>query len=249
MKQLSIWAKRNPRKARFIIIVSHLLILLLAWFTGSELSGLSDTLPVYLKIVFVLVFIIAAFSYPIKKDRSIGKSKYSYAKQKTCDFLLALSTFGMVTGIAASGEISFGSLSPLYASTPSAINNNMKDPTAEQILASLKYRDKSTLTRAEKRILKAEFKKQLKIWTFAKISGNKEEGSNAGLVILAIVGAVGLFYLVAALSCSLSCNGSDAAAVVVLLLGTAAIVLGLLAVLRSIKRKRRRKIETQVNGS
>ena len=243
MKQLSLWARKNPRKARLIIIVSHLLILLLAWFTGREISALSDELPGYLKIIFVLVFIIAAIIYPVK-----SKPGYLYAKQKTCDFLLALSTFGMVTGIAASGEISFGSLSPLYASTPSAINNNKKDPTAEQILASLKHRDKSSLTRAEKRILKTEFKKQLKIWTFAKITGNKEEGSKAGLVILAIIGAVGLFFLVASLSCSLSCNGSDAAAIVVLLLGTAAIVLGLLAVLRAIKKKKR-KPENKTEGS
>lgn len=248
MKKISRWAKSNAWKARLIIIVSHILILLLAWFTGSEISGLSDTLPAYLKIVFVLVFIIAAFSYPIHRDRSIGKSKYSYAKQKTCDFLLVLSTFGMVTGIAASGEISFGSLSPLYASTPSAIHSN-GDPTAAEILASLKHRDKNSLTRAEKRILKTEFKKQLKIWTLAEISGNKEEGSKAGLIVLAIVGAIGLFFLVASLSCSLSCNGSDAAAIVVLLIGTAAIVLGLLAVLRSIQRKRTKKTETPVNGS
>lgn len=245
MKQLSLWAKSNPWKARLIIIISHLLIVLLAWFTGSEIYGLSDELPGYLKIIFVLVFVIAAFSYPFKKSQAA----YSYAKQKTCDFLLALSTFGMVTGIAASGEISFGSLSPLYASTPSAINNNKKDPTAEQILESLKYRDKSSLTRVEKRILKNEFKKQLKVWTLAKISGNKEEGGKAGLLILAIVAAVGLFFLVASLSCSLSCNGSDAAAIVVLLLGTAAIVLGLLAVIRSINKKKRNKIEPKTDGS
>ena len=243
MKQLSLWAKNNSRKARLIIIVSHILILLLAWFTGSEISGLSDELPGYLKIIFVLVFIITAFIYPVKKNNP----GYSYAKQKTCDFLLALSTFGMMTGIAASGEIKFGSLSPLYASTPSAINNNKKDPTAEQILASLKHRDKSSLTRAEKRILKAEFKKQLKIWTLAKISGNKQQGDNAGLIILAIIGAVGLFFLVAALSCSLACNGSDAAAIVVLLLGTAAIVLALIAIIRSINRKKRKWLESQVN--
>jgi hypothetical protein len=155
----------------------------------------------------------------------------------------------MVTGIAASGDISFGSLSPLFASTPSAINNNKKDPTAEQILASLKYRDKSSLTRLEKRILKAEFKKQLKVWTLAKITGKKEEGDKAGLIILAIIGAIGLFFLVASLSCSLSCNGSDAAAVAVLLLGTAAIVLGLIAVIRSINRKKRKPVETKTEGS
>ena len=105
------------------------------------------------------------------------------------------------------------------------------------------------MTRAEKRILKAEFKKQLKIWTLAKISGDKEEGDKAGLLILAIVGAAGLFFLVAALSCSLACNGSDAAAIVVLLLGTAAIVLGLLAVIRSINRKKRQKTEIKTEGS
>ena len=242
MKQLSRWAKKNPWKSRLIIIVSHLLILLLAWFTGSQISGLSDELPGYLKIIFVLVFLIAAFSYPVKRSNI----RFSYVKQKTCDFLLVLSTFGMVTGIAASGEVSFGSLSPLYASTPLAINSK-GDPTAAEILASLKHRDKSSLTRVEKRILKAEFKKQLKVWTLAKVAGNKEEGGKAGLLILAIIGALGLFYLVVALSCSLSCNGSDAAAIAVFVLGTAAIVFGLIAVIRSINRKKRKGTGTQVN--
>ena len=53
--------------------------------------------------------------------------------------------------------------------------------------------------------------------------------------------AIGLLLLVGAIACELSCNGSDAAAIIVGVLGTAAIIIGLIAVLKAINRKQQRK--------
>ena len=68
--------------------------------------------------------------------------------------------------------------------------------------------------------------------------GKKADAEQVALIILACIAAVGLLYLVMALACTLSCNGSDAAAVIVAILGLAGIIWGLIAVIRAINRKK-----------
>jgi len=74
-------------------------------------------------------------------------------------------------------------------------------------------------------------------YTKAKLKGDKTTGEEIALIILTCIAAVGLLYLVAALACTLSCNGSDAAAIIVAVLGTVAVIWGAVAVIRSINRK------------
>ena len=78
---------------------------------------------------------------------------------------------------------------------------------------------------------------QLKKLVTAKLSGDKEAGKRTGLIILAIIGALGLTLLLSSLVCSLSCGGSDAAAVIVGILGIAGIIWGTIALIKLIKRK------------
>ncbi len=125
-----------------------------------------------------------------------------------------------------------------YANTSIALS---KPPTAEEIIASLKYRDKKTLTKQEKKILRKEFKKQLKIFTTATLSGNKKDADNAGLVVLVIIGAIGLTILLSALVCSLSCGGADGLAVAVALLGLTAIIWASVVLIRRINNGPRNK--------
>jgi hypothetical protein len=61
------------------------------------------------------------------------------------------------------------------------------------------------------------------------------------LTILSVIVAIGLLYLVAALSCSLSCNGSDAAAVLVGVGGTALVIFLVIIVIRGIYGKHKKK--------
>ena len=82
------------------------------------------------------------------------------------------------------------------------------------------------------------------------MKGNKDGDAKAGLIIVTIIAALGLLYLVAALACSLSCNGSDAAAVVVLILGLAAIIWGTIAVINRISRgPKKKKKESPAPGN
>ena len=237
MRKLSLWGKNNPWKARLIIIFSHIILFLLACFTGNELSSAGINLPGYLKYLIVFISFLTLIAYPSAKNKSTYKIVSYYTRQKICDFLFALSTFGMVVCLTAPGENISAFFSDIRASTLPSIEKGKIKPTAAEILASLEQRDKSTLTHSEKRILKKEFKKQIGIYIKAKITGDKEESGHAGLIILAIIGALGLFLVVSALACSLGCNGSGTGAIAVFVLGTAAIVFGLLAVIRAIERK------------
>jgi cbb3-type cytochrome oxidase subunit 3 len=242
MKNLSYWAATNPWKARIIIAVSHILILFLGWYTGAALNEMEIFLPaVFLLVLFILLYLITVFVYPSKQEKQVLGSKKFYIKQKLCDFSLTACAWVMIACIANDKKMRTGFFNYASASSIETIITKNAKPTAAEILESLKYRDKSTLTKEEKRILRKEFNVQLKKYVKAKITGNSKAGDEAGLIILSIVLALGLLYLVGALACTLSCNGSDAAAIVVALLGTAAIVIGLIFVIRGIKKKQRKE--------
>jgi hypothetical protein len=244
MRKLSYWAKMNPWKSRIIIILSHILLIFLGWYTGKGLVNLGVLMPAYWLYIFLLIFLIAAITYPSKKNKVfINKMKF-YRQCKTRDFLLGATTFCMIVSLTNEKENTFYVSQPAFAIPAASALIKKEKPTATEILASLKYRDKSTLSHTEKRILKQEFKKQLKNYVVAKIKGNKKEGDQSGLIILAIIGAIGLLSLVAAISCNLSCNGSEGAALALGILGTAGIIWGLLAVIKAIKRGRREKKES-----
>ena len=237
MRKLSLWGKNNPWKARFIIIFSHIILFLLAWFIGNELASTGINMPGFFKYLIVFISFLTFITYPSAKNKSAYKIVPYYTRQKICDFLFALSTFGMIVCLTGSGENISTFFSDIRASTLSSIEKGKTKPKAAEILTSLEHRDKSTLTHSEKRVLKKEFKKQIGIYIKAKITGDKDESGHAGLIILAIIGALGLFLVVSALACSLGCNGSGTGAIAVFVLGTTAIVFGLLAVIRAIERK------------
>jgi hypothetical protein len=62
---------------------------------------------------------------------------------------------------------------------------------------------------------------------------------------LSVVVAIGLIYLVAALACSLSCNGSDAAALIVGIGGAALVAFLLIIAIRAITGKKKKKVIIQ----
>lgn len=238
MKSISFLAKHNPWKARLIIVLSHILLIVIACWVGLKIFSYDFQLPAFLLYLFVLIFIIAAAFYPSVK-------KKNYLRQKISDFSLAASTFCMIVCLANNQSVSTTIFNTTNASSNSSVVAGKETPKAEQILASLKYRDKNTLTKTEKRILKKAFKDQLTIYAKAKLTGNKNAASDAALIILAIVAALGLLYVVVALACSISCNGSEGAAIVLAVLGSAAIILGLVLVIKRLNRgPREKEVET-----
>ena len=240
MRIFAIWAKNNPWKARISIILLHFLMGFLAYYLSKELPESIYREDIFLYIT-IIVFLIVALIYPRSKESARSNSGRSFIFRKACD--LAVATCSFCALLCFNGKyINTSNFSQqIHATSPTSNLANPKDPTAEQILASLKFRDKSTLTRKEKRILKHEFKKQIKIYAKQKILGKKEASNKTLYIILAIVGAVGVLYLVAALSCSLSCNGMEAASIIVLILGLVGVGLALYFIIRRISRGPRNK--------
>lgn len=245
MIRLSRWAKRHAYKARFILVVGHALLILLACYLGQLLIDSNLLLP---KIFFygaVGLFLAAALFYPVAGKADRKKARLLFARRKTADFSLALAAFCMITGLANRPELSQGGLIPLYATSVIHPVKDKVTPTAAEILASLQYRDKSTLTRTEKKVLKKEFKVQLKNFVAAKLLGDKKAADNSGLILLTIIGAIGLFVLLGMLACNISCNGSTGGAVIVSILGSAAIILGMVLIFRGIRRKKMNESKKQ----
>jgi hypothetical protein len=235
MRKISYWAKHNRRTAISSLVAIKLSLAFLASYAGYSLLQLDVHIPFVVFIIALILLSVAAWSYPSAQRTKLSKRNF-YVFQKSCDFIVAAGSFVMI-GTWVNNNVTLPITASAYASNPVSTIN----PTAEEILASLQHRDKSTLTRKEKRILKEEFKKQLKVYVVAKLKRDKDGGAKAALIILTIVVALGLLYLVAAIACSLSCNGSDAAAAVVAILGLAAIALGMFFVIRRIVRGPKKK--------
>lgn len=234
MRSLSIWAKHHRGYAICILIAAKILLVFTAVKLGRILASLDVRISPSVFYLSIFMFLAAALAYPgiISGTRD---RKQNYGRRKACDLMLALCTFAICTTLV---NTDLRVLEPQRSSA-----TNIVKPTAEEILASLAHRDKSTLTKKEKRILKNEFKKQLKVYAKAKITGKKKEAEKSLLVILTIIAAVGLIFLVGALACGLACNGAEGAATVILILGVAGVVLGTIFVIRAIYKKDRRRKE------
>ncbi len=212
-RKISYWAKNNARKARLLIAVIKLSLVLIACYLGITLNGMGIFLPANTILpVLGLLVLTAALFYP--------SGQTNYTRQKICDFTLAACSFIMFVTVTSTQENSISSPSRIYGRSIMVSH----PPTAEEILKSLPGRDKSSLTRVEKRILKKEFSRQLKIFTKATIKGDSQKAGEAWKIILLIIGVLGLLLLLSALVCTLSCNGSAAGAIVVAILGLAGVI-------------------------
>jgi hypothetical protein len=230
MRKISLWAKYHPFPAITSIIVIKILLAVIAFYIGSALLAMNIRIPFFVCIIALIVLVAAAILYPARYLTGLSKKQF-YTRQKCCDLVIALCSFVMI-GTLINTNFTMPHSASLIASNTVASD----PPTAEEILSSLQHRDKDSLTKKEKRILKQEFKKQLKIFVVAKTSGKKENGEKALLIILTIIAALGLLYLLAALACSISCSGAEGAAIAVAIIGTVGIIWGTVAIIRRIKR-------------
>ena len=241
MTKLSIWAKHHAAKARTVIVLLHAVLNTLAVYTGLTLLQLGRLIPSSLVYMTMLLFLTAVVLYPSAQQRNTRFNKRrSYIIRKSCDFALCACSFILVCFIANN----YCNTNPYVTAGAAVSAKGDKKPGAEQILASLAHRDKSTLTRSEKRILRNEFKLQLQVYVKAKLIKDDEAAAKAIFITLSIIAAVGLSFLLAGLACSISCNGSEAGAIVVMILGLTAIIGLLIVVIKKIKSHKKKEKDT-----
>ncbi len=237
MYTLSQWAKHHLLAARLLIVLLKTSLAVLAWFLGKSLSENGVSLPVGILYSSLFVFLFALILYPQRSNSRLPKRVF-YLRQKSCDVLLAASTFACFT-VMVNNNTSLQYIFPYSYASALPAGKTEKPKTAAEILASLQTRDKSTLTKKEKRILRQEFKRQLKEHVKATISGNKQKQNETLYIILTIIAALGLLYLLAALACHIACSGAEGLAIVIGILGTAGIIWGAVALIRKISGKKR----------
>lgn len=237
MRNLSYWAKHHPVYARIIIVVSRCVLAAIAYFLGWQLLQFDIGLSPLWIYFFILLFFVTGATYPQARNWENYKSRKFY------DLVIASCGFFIVLCLANQLNKPF----TLYQNAQATVSvepSLYKNAEAKKLLEQFQKGEKTKFTAKEKRIIKREFKYQLGQYVKAKVLGKKATADQVLLIILACIAAVGLLYLLAALSCTIACNGADALAIVVFVAGTAAIVWGLIRIIRSISRKRR-KAETQ----
>jgi amino acid transporter len=247
MKKISTWARVHKRPARIAIVVSFILLNILGIMTGVWLAGLGVMLSYSAAIMFVLIYSVGLLAYPSRllKNGRPARSSF-YIRQKTCDALLATATFCLVIYLGNRPETILRYFSSANAAM-SVTNILPKDSSARTYKPlkefSLSMKDgKGTLLKWKER------KKLLKEQVKAIKKSEMSSGGKVALIILSVLLAVGLIYLVAALACSLSCNGSEAAAVIVGIAGTGLVIFLLVIAIKAIlgkEKKRKRQIEAE----
>jgi hypothetical protein len=217
MKKISWWAKKHKVPARIIIVLSFIFLNALAFFTGHLLNQLGILFSQAFLFGSFFIFLIAFIAYPLKKQKEKKpKSSNYYLLQKSCDFILAASTFCMIVCLSNRPE----TLIQFYPQIKAfAITFPSKDSTAKHyksisdFYSSLKDgKGNQVKWKERKKLLKEQVRE-------IKKDNNLSKGEKIALIILSVLVAAGLFLLVAALSCSLSCSGSDALSAIVLIGG------------------------------
>lgn len=241
MKKISIWARTHKWTARIILTLSFMLLNFIGFETGMFLSQSGTTIHSVIVWVFLCLFLIGTAVYPSKKYKGVKSGLITfYAKQKSCDFLLAASTFGMAVYLGNNPDQLFA-FDFSAGSTISSTISLPKDSTGKPYKAikdfSLSMKDangNSLKWKERKKLLKQQIKS-------IKKDNNLSPGTRVMLTILSVLVALGLLFLIAALSCNLSCEGSGAAAALVGVGGGALIIFLLVIAIRAIYGKKRKK--------
>lgn len=239
MRKFSAWGKSHKIAARLLIIFSFILLSILGIGSGVLLSGMEIELGSELIIACIVIYLITILIYPFKKQPGSRTSNWRYARQKTCDGILAAVTYLMLIYLGNQPGAFFNYGGSLYAATP--METIARDSGINQY-KSISAFNKS-LRDSEGKLLKwKERKKLLKQQVRAiKKAKDMSQGTKVMLIILSCLVAAGLMLLVLSLSCELSCAGSEAAAVIVGIGGLALVALLLVVAIRAILGKKKKK--------
>jgi hypothetical protein len=101
------------------------------------------------------------------------------------------------------------------------------------------------LSRTERKALVRKLKMQIRQAFRQGNEQKKNRGTKIALVVLASLVSLGLLYLLAGLACSISCNGSEAGAILVLIFGISGIVTLYIVVIKAIFRKREKPVKVE----
>ena len=227
MKQVSFWALQHKFPAQIIIIICYLFLNIIGWITGDLLFSLNIILSSVF-FYFIAIFVITTvLIYPKKKTKS--SYKHSYTRRKIADVLLITATFLFI--IYSSNSLNqHQSLNPLNSVFGISVikPNTSKTVHIENTLSRKKGFHGS----------KKDYRK--KLHSIVKAVRKKYKDSSPAqkviLIILLIVVAIFLIFLISALACNIICSGAEALGYIVLVVGIAGVIFGLIKLIQRVKR-------------
>lgn len=239
MKKISFWAKCHKQAARMIIIISFMILSAAGVITGTLLNELGISIPASGLLLILSIYFVSILYYPSQLQKKIPAGRF-YHWQKTCDFALALSGFLIIVYVS---NDKFRTLHNIPIQKAAASTSSLPSDSSQKSYKSISAFSASLKNNEGKKLKLKERKKLLKEQVRAiKNSTDLSKGGKIALIILSVIVALGLLYLVAALACGLSCNGSAGAAVLVAIGGTALVAYLLVIVIRAINQKQRKKL-------
>ncbi len=247
MKKISQWAKTHKQPARIIIVTSFILLTVLGILTGSLLTDVGISVPSAAMVVFISIYFLGLVGYPAKslKGKKLNAAAF-YVRQKSCDLLLATSTFFMIVYCSNQPNRLFNYSNSLSAAE--AVSSSFpKDSTVKGYKTFAAF--SASLKDENGKFLKWKEKKKLLKTQVRAIKKDTEmsDGAKVALIVLSVLGAIGLLYIVAALACGLSCNGSEGAAIVLLVGGVGLTVFLLIIAIRAITGKKKKPKKTDID--
>ena len=221
MKQISFWAKQHPVFTRWLIVVLYLPLNLLAINTGKQLREVGIEVSTLFLDTSVLLTLSAILLY---------KNKASYYYRKSLDVTLIAATFMIVCFYG--NQLGQKHLYIPFSQPTAAVTTIYPSLITPQKVSNPSLTNKQTWSKKEiRQSVRAIVKKQ---------KTAEGSGSKAILIVVTILVSLLLVFLLTGLSCSIACNGSEALAYIVFLLGTFGIVFGAVRIIKSIQKKKPR---------
>ena len=232
MKTIAYWAARHVWKARILFASLSALNLLIAIGLGVLFFLMDIEVPVIFIWICIAAFVFALFLYPVRSG-SKGKAGRFY-KRKISQFVMIMSCV-----IITSGYIGFHLAQPEFLETngateflPIVYNADTPDQVGKKF-SRMQFRK---LKKALKTRIR-DFKQQLKSTSGKQKDGEPKKWQGVVLIVLAMLTTVLLGLIVASLSCSLFCSGSNALGYLVLFLGAFGVIFLGIIMIRAITAK------------
>ena len=216
MLQLSFWARKHVWSTRLIIIfLIYPLLNISGWFIGDllALNGITFNQNLGYILSFIILFLFLIYPYKIDKKRY----RHYYAWKKTTEILMICTTFCFIL-LRGNGFNSENGTNLVVTSGYASVVDKNVEPSSK------------TLEKEKKNFIK-KFVKNLR-----NKYKNASKRDKTGMIILAILVALGLIFLLGVLSCSIACGGAEGLAYAIFFIGLGAIIFGLVRVIKRINR-------------
>lgn len=216
MKKLSYWSNRNPVKARIIIGVSHVVLIILALITG--INTYIEEIHFSERLLFVLVnlFFLAYIFYP-KRGHKEGFFIYSYHRRIRHDVTLLLSSFLILTiGVNRFAYSPIHQEEQAYEIRLMVFKPGVPNVTSKENRSELFRMFKSFRKDVKQKLnaLKIDRQSHQDFTTAGKVA----------LILLTLLLAAGVAGMVAVFACNIACSGNEGLAWAVLVGGAIGIV-------------------------